>query len=56
MLTLYHNGREVVEAREIQPGTPFIVLELTGRGIQMYEIRINNAFYKMHEVDFTDNG
>ena len=56
VLTLYHNGREVVEAREIQPGTPFIVIELTGRGIQMYEIRINNAFYKMHEVDFTDNG
>ena len=56
VLTLYHSGKEVVEAREIQPGTPFIAIELSGRGIQMYELRINGSFYRMHEVDFTKHG
>jgi serine/threonine-protein kinase len=52
VLSIYLNGKEVVEAREISPTTPYIVVELTGTGMQTYELRINGEFYRTETVDF----
>ena len=52
VLSILQNGREVVEAQEIQPGTGSVTVKLTGTGKQTYDLYINNEFYNSQEVNF----
>ena len=54
VLRIYQNGREVTEAREIQPGTTSVTVKLTGIGKQTYDLYINDEFYNSQEVNFGD--
>ena len=46
------NGKEVIESREIVPGTSSFVCDLTGTGTQTYDIYIDGEFYQSKEVPF----
>ena len=52
VLSIFLNGKEVVEAQEIQPGTESVTVQLTGVGKQTYDLYINNEFYNSQEVNF----
>ena len=53
MLSLRQNNRDVTEPATILPGTKNVTLELTGFGIQSYDLFINDEFYDSIDVDFT---
>ena len=52
VLSIFLNGKEVVDAQEIQPGTDSITVKLTGVGKQTYDLYINDEFYNSQEVNF----
>ena len=52
MLSIFHNGKEVADAQEIQPGTDAVTVKLTGVGKQTYDLYINGEFYNSQEVNF----
>ena len=54
ILTIQLDGKEVMEAEEIQPGTDSFTLELTGSGTQVYKLYINGEEYSTQEVKFSD--
>ena len=54
-VTIEQNG-EVLQEREIYPGTISTQFELSGEGIQTYEIWVAGNLYKQESVDFTKNG
>ncbi len=54
ILTIQQDGKEIMEAAEIQPGTDSFTLELTGSGTQIYKLYINGEEYSTQEVKFSD--
>ena len=52
ILSIFLNGKEVIESREIVPGTSSFVCDLTGTGTQTYDIYIDGEFYQSKEVPF----
>ena len=51
-LSIFLNGKEVIESREIVPGTSSFVCDLTGTGTQTYDIYIDGEYYQSKEVPF----
>ena len=56
VLCLYQDGVAVVEPTIIPVGKTSIEVELTGSGVQYYELYINDTYYKTEKVDFGSNG
>ena len=56
MLGVFQNGRAVIEEMEVQAGTANLAVALTGRGVQYFDIYINDTYYKTVKVDFGING
>ncbi|MBR5020666.1 MAG: Stk1 family PASTA domain-containing Ser/Thr kinase [Oscillospiraceae bacterium] len=56
LLSIYQNGEELMEPTEIAGGTEYIMVELTGRGVQYFELYIDGTYYKTERVEFTSNG
>ncbi len=54
VVSIFYNGKEVVEARQVEAGTASISVKLTGVGKQTYDIYINDEFYNSQEVNFGD--
>ncbi len=54
VVSVFYNGKEVMEAKEVEAGTSSISVQLTGIGKQTYDIYINNEFYNSQEVNFSD--
>jgi len=55
VLSIQLDGREVVESREIMPGTATCTVELTDYGTRSYDLYINGEFYNSQKVTFTDD-
>ena len=55
VLSIQLDGREVVESREIMPGTATCTVELTDYGTRSYDLFINGEFYASQKVTFTDD-
>ena len=53
ILTLMQNGQNVIEPITVSPGEHNVTLELTGRGVQRFDLYINNEFYDSIDVDFS---
>ncbi len=53
VLSLRQGNQDVTEPATILPGTADITLELTGTGIQTYDLYINDEFYDSINVDFS---
>ena len=56
LLSIHQNGRELMEPTEIAAGTESIQVELSGSGVQYFELYINGTYYKTEKVEFTVNG
>ena len=56
LLSIHQNGVELMEPTEILAGTAFIPVELTGSGVQYFELYIDGAYYKTERVEFKVNG
>ena len=56
LLSIYQNGKEMMEPTEIEAGTESIMVELTGTGVQYFELYIDGSYYKTEKVEFTVNG
>ena len=56
ILSLYRDGKTVYEDAEIAAGTPSITVELTGSGVQYYDLYINDTYYKTEKVVFSTDG
>ncbi len=52
LMSLRLNGSEVRESTQILPGKTSITVDLTGSGVQIYEVYINDEFYRNVEVKF----
>jgi len=52
ILSIFLNGKEVIESREIVPGTSSFVCDLTGTGTQTYDVYIDGEYYQSKEVPF----
>ena len=52
ILSIFLNGKEVIESREIVPGTSSFVCDLSGTGTQTYDIYIDGEYYQSKEVPF----
>ena len=52
VLSIFRDGKEVVDAQEIQPGTDSVTVKLTGMGKLTYDLYINGEFYNSQEVNF----
>ena len=55
LLGIYQNNMQVVEDTVITPGTTRHSVQLSGYGVQSYDLYINNQFYKTVKVDFEAN-
>ena len=55
-LSIHSHGEELLEPTVIAGGTPSIQVELTGSGVQYYELYIDGTYYKTEKVEFTVNG
>ena len=55
-LQLRYNGEPVTDSTVVGPGTTSIQVQLTGKGVQYYELYINDEYYGTEKVDFTSNG
>ena len=56
ILTIFCNGWQVTAAREIQPGTTDIVLEMSGSGTKRYDLYIDDAYYASQDWTFGQYG
>ena len=56
VLSIYQSGHQLMEDTLIDAGTESIQLELTGSGVQYYELYIDGSYYKTEKVEFTVNG
>ena len=52
VLSIFYKGKEVMESREIAPGTTKISVKLSGTGKQTYDLYINDKFHNAQEVNF----
>ena len=55
-LELRQNGVNVLEPYQAQPTETSVVVELTGAGVQTYELYVNGAFHSKVTVDFIPYG
>ena len=55
-LSIHQNGHEIMGATTIAAGTSSIQVELTGNGVQYFELYIDGSYYKTEKVEFTVNG
>lgn len=53
LLTIMQDGQLIREAIQIMPGSTSFELELTGTGVQSYQVCINGELYQTIEVDFS---
>ena len=53
ILSIFLDGKEVVESQEIQPGTSSFLCNLTGIGTQTYDVYIDGEYYQSKEVNFS---
>ncbi len=53
-LSIRLDGNEVIEPMTIESGAPDVTIELSGIGIQIYELYINGELYRSEKVTFTD--
>ena len=56
VLTIFCNGWQVTAAREIQPGTTDIVMEMSGSGEKRYDLYIDDVYYASQDVIFGQYG
>ena len=49
---IFLEGKEVMESKEIAPGTSSVAVKLTGIGKVKYDLYINDEFYNSQEVNF----
>ena len=54
VLSIFLDGKEVVESREIQPGTVSFSVELTGVGTLTYDLYVDGEYYRSQPVEFTE--
>ncbi|MGM9549683.1 MAG: Stk1 family PASTA domain-containing Ser/Thr kinase [Faecousia sp.] len=52
ILSIFLNGKEVIESQEILPGTSSFVCNLTGNGKQTYDVYIDGEYYQSKDVNF----
>ncbi len=52
-LTLYYKSQAVREPSQVLPGTAYVNVELTGSGVQIFDVYINGEKYQSIEVDFS---
>ena len=52
VLSIFLEGKEVMESKEIAPGTSSVTVKLTGIGKVKYDLYINDEFYNSQEVNF----
>ena len=55
VLSIFRNGKEVIESVEIPAGQTDFTVELTGSGTETFELRIDGEFYQNQKVMFADN-
>ena len=55
ILSIFQDGREVVESREIQPGTITVSVPLSGVGTIKYDLWIDGEYYRSQTVEFTND-
>ena len=53
ILSIFLDGKEVIESQEIQPGTSSFVCNLTGTGTLKYDVYIDGEYYESKEVTFS---
>ena len=56
MLSIHQNGHELMEPTEIAGDAASIQVELSGSGVQYFELYIDGTYYKTEKVEFTVNG
>lgn len=52
ILSIFLDGKEVIESQEIQPGTSSFVCNLPGTGTLKYDVYIDGEYYESKEVTF----
>ena len=55
-LELRQNGVNVLEPYQAQPTESSVAVQLTGSGVQTYELYVNGAFHSKVTVDFIPYG
>ena len=55
VLSIFKNGKEVVESVEIPAGQTEYTVELSGHGNEIFELRIDGEFYQNQKVMFADD-
>ena len=55
ILSIFQDGKEVVESREIQPGTITVSVPLSGVGTIKYDLWIDGEYYRSQTVEFTND-
>ena len=55
-LELRQNGVNVLEPYQAQPTETSVEVQLTGSGVQTYELYVNGAFHSKVTVDFIPYG
>ena len=55
-LSIRLGGERVMEDMVVQVGTYTVMVQLTGSGVQYYELYIDDQYYRTEKVDFSVNG
>ena len=55
VLSIFRNGKEVIESVEIPAGQTDFTVELSGEGTEIFELRIDGEFYQNQKVMFGDH-
>ena len=55
-LSIRLNGDRVMDDMVVQVGTYTVTVQLTGSGVQYYELYIDDEYYRTEKVDFSING
>ncbi len=53
ILSIFQDGKEVIESQEIVPGTSSFVCNLTGTGTVKFDVYIDGEYYESKEVKFS---
>ena len=55
MLSIFRDGKEVIDSVEIPAGQTDFTVELSGQGTETFELRINGEFFQNQKVMFENN-
>ena len=55
VLSIFRDGKEVIESVEIPAGQTDFTVELSGQGTETFELRINGEFFQNQKVMFENN-